>query len=477
MSEHNYEPLWFEALKQIENEYTSQNKTNEFKLWFNLDYIEDENNTIFVAAASEFMWQRMVSMGNVEIIKNKIKELSGIEDIEIKCNIKNTKISSSPVTSDEEIRNFEKSKESIIPSFESENQNTEELKHPLLDPRFTFDTFVPGASNNYAYNAGLSAAKNPGETYNPILFYGGSGLGKTHLMEAIGNYIYTESKGKAKVAYISAEAFTNEFTFALKNSTPKNNAIDKFKSKYRNIDVLLLDDIHFLDDKEGVQEEVFYTFEALRNKRAQMVFTCDRPLNEVKGISNRLRTRFSNGLNVDLKLPDYETRKAILLKKLEILNKKIPEEVIDYIAKTIETNIRDLESALTKMIGYSEFIGNALTIEIAKDLLKDIVNQPLSANISIDTIQKVVSDYYNISVSDIKGKKRDHKYVFPRKVAMYIAREITEDSLPEIGSEFGGRDHTTVMYAINNIGNQIKSDSTLETTIKILVRSIKEYRK
>jgi len=253
--------------------------------------------------------------------------------------------------------------------------------------------------------------------------------------------------------------------------------MDKFKSKYRNLDVLLIDDIHFLQGKEKVQEELFYTFNALRDKNSQLVFTCDRPIKEMKVFNERLQSRLSNGFSIDLKLPSYETRRAILLNKLKLLDKQIPEDVIDYIAKNIETNVRDLESALTKMTGYAELIQKPITIEVAQQQLRDIFSSPSAGTISIETIQKVVADLYTISVADLKSKKRDQKYVIPRQIAMYIARELTEYSFTEVGSEFGGRDHSTVMHSYDKISSEIKIDSSLEARIQLLMREIKDYKK
>ena len=312
--------------------------------------------------------------------------------------------------------------------------------------KFTFNTFVPGDNNNYAYSASLAAAKNPGKSYNPILLYGGVGLGKTHLMQSIGNYIYSEQKGNIKLCCISAENFLNEFTDSLKNKT-----MNKFKNKYRNLDVFLLDDIHFLQGKEGLQEECFHTFNALSEHNAQMVFTCDRPINELKGLEDRLRTRFSSGVCIDLKPPSYENRIAIIKKKLELENKTISSEVIDYIAKNIQMNVRDLEASIKKVVGYQDLIKKDVTIDIAQDLLKDTISCATGNSVSMETILKVVANIENTSIADIKGKKRNKKIAETRHIAIYIARELLEYSYPELGNEFGGRDHSTILSAYNNL--------------------------
>lgn len=474
MSENNFQEIWKESLNQLREQYKQENRENEFKLWFNLEYVSDEQNIITAAVASDFMRESMVKRGNIEIIKNKIKEICGAE-IEINFQIKNSSVTSEKKSNENENNSAEsekiKTSEKISAEKNQENEKTEFFKHPDLDENFMFETFVPGDNNMYAYQASMAAAKNPGSIYSPILLYGGSGLGKTHLMESIGNYIYNEKRGKIKLLYLSAEALLNEFTLSLTTKTTQ-----KFKNKYRNLDVFLLDDIHFLQGKNALQEEVFYIFDALNQKHAQMVFTCDRPISELKGINERLQTRFSNGIRIDMQPPNYETRKAILLKKMALMNKNISNEIIDFIAANIESNVRDLEGSFKKVIGYEEFMietGKKITLEIVKQLLQEQINSSSIGNISIEAIQKVVADYYNISFSDIKGKKQTKKIVFPRHVAIYIAREITENSFTEIGSEFGGKDHSTMMTSYKKIDNLIKTDATLNNAIKSMIKEIK----
>lgn len=337
---------------------------------------------------------------------------------------------------------------------------------------YTFETFIPGDNSNFAYNASLAVAKNPGRQYNPILIYGGSGLGKTHLMNAIGNYIFNNGGEKLKICYISAENFTNEFILSTKEGTTK-----EFKNKYRNLDVLLLDDIHFLQNKDATQEELFYTFNALHEKHAQMVFTCDRPIKEIKNMADRLVSRLSNGLCIDLQPPDYETRIAILQKKMELMGKTLQPEIVEYIAKSVETNVRELEASLYKVFGYADLVGQNPNLDTVKNLLKDILTQNNTDNISLELIQKVIAEEYQISVSDLKSKKRDQKYVIPRQIAIYITRELTEITYTEIGNEFGGKDHSTIMTAYKKIADQIKLDSSLDSKIQILMREIKQYKK
>jgi chromosomal replication initiator protein len=273
-----------------------------------------------------------------------------------------------------------------------------------------------------------------------------------------------------KVIYITAENFTNEFIQSIREGKASN-----FKNKYRYVDVLLIDDIHFLQKKHETQEELFHTFNALYDGNKQMVFTCDRPVSELKTLSDRLRSRFERGLNVDLQPPSYETRFAILKKKSETRGVVIPDTVIELVSKNVTTNIRDLEAALIKLIAYAELVGKPITIDIAQQQLKDVFASPRQTNMSIEIIQRVVADYFSLSYNDLKGKKRTQNIVFPRQLGMYIAREITEYSTTEVGLEFGGRDHTTVMHSCQKIDDKIRSDPTLDSTIQTLKRLIKDY--
>ena len=476
MSERIYEEAWEYTMKVLHDLYKSQNKEDEFKLWFNMNYVEDTIDTITVSVASSFLQQTMQKKGNFDIVLKKLKEITGQEDIRLNCIVVKEELSESKKS--ESLNDENPSKKSVEPETSSSNSNAAEnkktnfKKHQLLQEEYTFDTFIPGDNSNFAYNASIAVAKNPGKQYNPILLYGGSGLGKTHLMQAIGNYIYNNGGEKLKICYVSAETFTNEFTVSIKEG--KTNA---FKNKYRNLDVLLLDDIHFLQNKEQTQEELFYTFNALHEKKAQMVFTCDRPIKEIKNMAARLVSRLANGLCIDLQPPSYETRVAILQKKIDLMDKTLSQDIVEYIAKNIETNVRDLEAALNKVFGYADLVEKKPDLEITKHLLKDVMDSGSNESISIDVIQKVIADNYQISVADLKGKKRDKKFVIPRQIAIYVARELTEMAYTDIGNEFGGKDHSTIMSAYNKIAEQIKIDSSLESKIQLYIREIKEYKK
>lgn len=474
MSSQNYKDFFEEAIKQIREEMNANNQSDEFTLWFNMDYVEDTLSQITVSVSSEFMWIQMNSKKYVQRLEDKINELTG-QQISITHIVKNKQTVSVPkkeplpepetkptITEPEIVHQVEK---------KSEPAENSHKKHPQLNENFTFETFVPGENSIYAYNASISAAKNPGKSYNPILIYGGVGLGKTHLMQALGNFIYSNNE-KPKIAYTSAENFTNEFTASLKNQT-----IDNFKKKYRSLDVLLLDDIQFLEGKEGTQEELFHTFNSIYDKNGQIVFTSDRPIKELKGFTERISSRFSRGLNVDLQPPNYENRLAIIQKKLELLHKSIPQDVIEYIAKNCQTNVRDIESCITKSIGFAELVGKPLTVEIAQNQLRDTINDPYSGTITIENIQKVVAEHYNVSVADLKSKKKDRKFVIPRQISIFICCSLTEYSTTEIGNEFGGRDHTTIMHARDKVESLLKTDSSMNSTVNLLIRATKDFRK
>ena len=463
MSTFDYSVFWKETIKQINDEFEKNGDSSDFLMWFEpINYVSSSQNIITVSVPSAFFSDQLKTRGYLTLLQSKISELSG-QDITIDFVISKTPVTnkkeSSPVS--------DKKAEKAAPVSKSA-----EIHHPLLKEEYTFDKFVKGDNNSFAYNAALAISKNPGKAYNPVLIYGGVGLGKTHLMQAIGNEIYSKSSGKSKIIYITAENFTNEFIQSI-----SSNKMTEFKNKYRKADVLLIDDIHFFKSKDGTQEELFHTFDALYNSNKQLVFTCDRPLAEIKNISDRLRSRFERGLNVDLAPPDFETRQAILEKKLEGKNVHIPKEVLQLIAKNVSSNVRDLEASLTKLIAYSELVGKEVTLEIAQQQLKDTFGSPKQGNISIETIQKVVAEHYSISFVDLKGKKRTKNIVFPRQLSMYITKELTEYSTTEIGAEFGGRDHTTVMHSIEKIEEDIKADTSLKQTIEALKRKIYDFKK
>ena len=481
MAKEFYKEAFQYAMEELKKEYISKNNEDEFTFWFNMNYVEESVDSITVSVPSSFMQTMMSSKGYFDIVQKALEKTTG-QKVKIKCVVNNSSEKTESTETETKKNKADYSKDfkgkTLVTNVEEQDQKggasaeKSPKKHPLLLEKFTFDTFISGENSDFAYKASMAVAQNPGKKYNPILIYGGSGLGKTHLMQAIGNYIYSHGGEKLKIYYGSAENFTNEFTSSL--ASKKTN---QFINKFRNLDVLLLDDIHFLDNKKGVQEELFYTFNALHEKQAQMVFTCDRPIKEIKNMTDRLVSRLANGLCIDITIPNYETRVAILKKKLELTGKTLDAEIIDYIARNVETNVRELESALEQILAYADIIEQNPTLEMAKNQLKDILKSNSAQNVSLEIIQKVIADNYQISISELKGKKRDKKYVFPRQVAIYIARELTEMSYSELGNEFGGKDHSTIMHAYDKIAENIKLDPNLESKINILIREIKEYKK
>lgn len=337
----------------------------------------------------------------------------------------------------------------------------------MLNPKYTFETFVIGPGNRFAHAASLAVAEAPAKAYNPLFLYGGVGLGKTHLMHAIGHYVL-EHNPKAKVMYISSEKFTNEFINAI-----RDNRGESFRNKYRNIDVLLIDDIQFIAGKEGTQEEFFHTFNALHEDSKQIVISSDRPPKEIPTLEERLRSRFEWGLITDVQPPDLETRIAILRKKAKAENLDIPNEAMAYIANQIDSNIRELEGALIRVVAYSSLINQDVSAHLAAEALKDIIPAGRPRSITIQDIQQKVGEFYGLRLEDFKARKRTKAVAFPRQVAMYLSRELTDYSLPKIGEAFGGRDHTTVIHAHEKISGNLKQDQELYKIIHNITEKIK----
>ncbi|MGP7819567.1 chromosomal replication initiator protein DnaA [Niallia sp. 01092] len=339
-------------------------------------------------------------------------------------------------------------------------EESSDFPKTILNPKYIFDTFVIGSGNRFAHAASLAVAEAPAKAYNPLFIYGGVGLGKTHLMHAIGHYVLDHNPS-AKVVYLSSEKFTNEFINSI-----RDNKGAEFRDKYRNVDVLLIDDIQFLAGKESTQEEFFHTFNTLHEESKQIIISSDRPPKEIPTLEDRLRSRFEWGLITDITPPDLETRIAILRKKAKADGLDIPNEVMLYIANQIDTNIRELEGALIRVVAYSSLINKDINADLAADALKDIVPSSKPRVITIHDIQKVVGEHFNIKLEDFKAKKRTKTIAFPRQIAMYLSRELTDFSLPKIGEEFGGRDHTTVIHAHEKISKLLISDSLLQKQLK-----------
>lgn len=480
MADWNYKSFWDESLSQFNNELGSE----EFDIWFSkLEYLRSDESGIYISAPSNFFLE-MFSPKYLSRLEAKMTDLAG-KNLTISTEVQKKgegSKKSAPSQASAEKKPVQEGAISSPKGSQATNNtpsgNEKKKVNPQLQEEYTFETYVVGEDNTYAFNAASAVARNPGTNsiYNPLLIYGGTGLGKTHLMQAIGNYVYQNSD--LKILYITGEGFMREFVEVV-GLGQKNK--DAFAKKYRNVDALLIDDIHTIERGAGTQEELFYTFEALINKKKQMVFTCDRPISELKGMAPRLQSRFQKGLNVELHLPKYEELIAILQKKMaskKLELKKdisISDEIIELIVKNISSNVRDMEGALNKLMGYADLVSKPVTMEIAQRELKDVFSDPKLGNMSTDTITRVVAENFHLTPNDLKGKKRSAGIVKPRHIAIYLCRELTEYSLTEIGQAFGDRDHATILHSHRMIEETSRSDSNLYSTLERLKRIIKEY--
>lgn len=408
-----------------------------------------EGNVLYIEVPNEFTRDWVEARYTVALRKTLRHLLN--EDLELRFEVNSPSINQQPENLPQK------------PTPSTGVRNKQQAQSTFLNPKYTFDTFVVGNSNRFAHAAALAVAEAPAKAYNPLFLYGGVGLGKTHLMHAIGHYAL-ESNPDITVIYITSEAFTNDLIKAI-----GNKSMVEFRAKYRNADILLIDDIQFVAGKESTQEEFFHTFNALYEANKQLIISSDRPPKEIPTLEERLRSRFEWGLTTDIQPPDLETRIAILRKKAELEEIDAPSNVLSYIANHVQSNIRELEGAFVRVVAYANLHRTPITQEIAVEALKDIIGTQRQKPITIDLIQQVVANHYGIKVTEMKAKKRTRSIAYPRQVAMYLARELTENSLPKIGEEFGGRDHTTVMHACEKITNDMKRDPSLQLTVKELI--------
>ncbi|MBB5150451.1 MULTISPECIES: chromosomal replication initiator protein DnaA [Ureibacillus] len=433
--------LWNKVLARVEQQISKPS----FETWLKSTKLLSYKGTNVTIAAPNSFAREWLENHYVHLIAGILSELTG-EDLYIKF----------VVQKDQDNEDFD----IPAPVIQTKTAEPSEGPHSMLNPKYTFDTFVIGSGNRFAHAASLAVAEAPAKAYNPFFIYGGVGLGKTHLMHAIGHYVL-EHNPNAKVVYLSSEKFTNEFINSI-----RDNKAEEFRNKYRNVDVLLIDDIQFLAGKESTQEEFFHTFNTLHTESKQIVISSDRPPKEIPTLEDRLRSRFEWGLITDITPPDLETRIAILRKKAKADGLDIPNEVMHYIANQIDTNIRELEGALIRVVAYSSLVNQDITVELAQEALKDIMPNSKPKSVTIQDIQKVVGEHYNIRLEDFSSKKRTKSIAFPRQVAMYLSRELTDFSLPKIGEEFGGRDHTTVIHAHEKIEKMLKEDQQLQEEMK-----------
>lgn len=340
-----------------------------------------------------------------------------------------------------------------------------------LNPNYTFDTFVIGTNNNLAHAASLAVAETPGQIYNPLFIYGGAGLGKTHLMQAIAHFIIENNPNK-KVLYVTSETFTNELIDAIRNKENAEKGNAAFRNRYRNIDVLLIDDIQFIIGKESTQEEFFHTFNSLYQDRKQIVISSDKPPKEMETLSERLRTRFEMGLPVDIQIPTYETKMAIIKRKAELSSLDIPYDVQDYVATHIKSSIRELEGALTKLSAFSKLSHTPITVEFAEQTLKDLISPDSKKEITPELIIQTVADHFNVKYDDIISSKRNANIVHPRQIAMYLCRQMTTAPLQAVGKALGNRDHTTVIHGAEKIAKEVVQNESVRNTIDIIIKKI-----
>ena len=451
----NYDSIWNNFLSIIQTKLTSL----PYKTWFaDTKLLKIENSKAYIIVPMPIHKKHLVDNYNNLIIET-LNSLLGAncelifllsEEIEDEITVTEVKPNNNLETEVEEV-----------------NSN--------LISKYTFDNFVVGNSNKFAHAGALSVAENPGKMYNPLFLYGDSGLGKTHLMHAIGNYIVKNSN--KKVLYVTSEQFIQDFIKTNRKDEDDSNFnyVDFFKNKYRNIDVLIIDDIQYLGGATKTQQEFFHTFNNLYNDSKQIIISSDRSPKDLKVLEDRLRTRFTWGLEVNIFPPDFELRSQIVRKKIiaEKLEKDIPDDVIEYIAANTGTNVRELEGAITRLIAYSSMMGSAdITLDLAVDALKDTVSKGIGEKNDVHRIQKIVSEYFSISVEDIRSKKRSSNISFPRQIAMYLCRVMTNESFPKIGLEFGGKDHTTVMHSVEKIEKEIRVNKDLANIIEKLKKDI-----
>ena len=438
----NPELLWQEMVKYIQKKSTGQS----FEIWVKtIKPVSFAKNALILEVPSDFIesWLREKYM---DLLIESIVSVTG-ESASVKFTTPDVKYTP------------KQKRTHTIKRIISEDRLHTSSTDSILNPRYTFDSFVVGSSNRFAHAASLAVSQSPAKAYNPLFIYGGVGLGKTHLMQAIGDFVMSK-KIKKKIVYMSSEKFTNQFIDAI-----RNGKINQFRKKYRKADVLLIDDIHFIAGKESTQEEFFHTFNELHDAHKQIVISSDKPPKNIQGLENRLISRFEGGLITDIQPPDIETRIAILQKKAEHEGLSMPNDVAFLIADNIKANIRELEGALVRLIAFASLTGEKIDINLANTALKDIINHNKNRYINIDSIKEKIVEYFQIRLSDLSSNRRSRNIVLPRQIAMYISRELTDLSLPEIGASFGGKDHTTVMHACTKIKEKINSSNSFEEII------------
>ena len=457
-----YQSLWQSCLQVLEQELSQQ----QFNMWIRPLQLHSSDNLITLYAPNRFVldWVRDKYMDRISDLLNQFGQQGSIPNIQFDVG---SKVNTAPSPAPE----VKSTNPSSAPNMSMNNVRPQSDTQPKsvhksnINDSYTFDSFVEGNSNQLARAAAMQVADNPGNAYNPLFLYGGTGLGKTHLLHAVGNGIMANKKG-AKVVYMHSERFVQDMVKAL-----QNNAIEEFKRYYRSLDALLIDDIQFFAKKDRSQEEFFHTFNALLEGNKQIILTSDRYPKEIEGVEDRLKSRFGWGLNVPIEPPELETRVAILMKKASQSKIKLPEEVAFFIAKRLRSNVRELEGALNRVIANANFTGRPITIDFVKDALRDLLALQ-DKLVTIDNIQKTVAEYFKIRVADILSKRRSRSVARPRQIAMSLAKELTNHSLPEIGDAFGGRDHTTVLHACRKIKELKEENHEIKEDVQNLIRTL-----
>ena len=441
---------WDEILNIVKNEHDLSEVS--FNTWLKpLKVYEVEGNVVTIIVPSEQVGLSYITKKYKLPLQVTISEVAGMDDCEVRFILPED----APV------------KKQVSPGAKASQDLR--CKEANLNPKYTFDTFIVGSNNKFAQAAALAVAESPGDAYNPLFIYGGAGLGKTHLMHSIAHFII-EHDNNSKVLYVTSEDFTNELIDSIRNGS--NTAMNKFREKYRNIDVLLVDDIQFIIGKESTQEEFFHTFNSLHSAKKQIIISSDKPPKNMEILEERFRSRFEWGLIADITLPDYETRMAILHKKEEMDGYNVSEDVIQYIANNIKSNIRELEGAFNKVVASAKLEHQEVTLALAEQALRDIVSPDDKMIITPEYIISTVADFYNVSTADLCGNKRSSKVTFPRQVAMYLCRELTATPLKSIGKSLGNRDHTTIMHGIEKIEKDLTEDSNLSNAVNVLKKKI-----
>lgn len=455
------EEKWEEILEYLKLEHGISDVS--FRTWIQpLKIYAVTNHTITISIQSELSNSKKFIVNRFSLpLKVSVAEIMGEEfelDFQLASELK-------------KVDEHAQKKEAETTAAVKNGKDASENRYPFLNPRYTFDTFVVGKNNELAHAASLAVAESPAEIYNPLFIYGGVGLGKTHLMHSIAHFIL-EQNSQAKVLYVTSEVFTNELIEAIRNRAD-TTSIAEFRKKYRNIDVLLIDDIQFIIGKESTQEEFFHTFNTLHESKKQIIISSDKPPKEIETLEERLRSRFEWGLTADIGSPDYETRMAILRKKEELDGLSIDEKVLEYIATNIKSNIRELEGALTQIVARSRLINREVDLALAEEALKDLISPNDKKDITVELIIDIVAEHYGISTNDIISSKKSRNIAYPRQICMYLCRElISSISLKEIGSALGNRDHTTVMHGYNKIHNDLEKDALVKDTMNILMKKI-----